>query len=248
MNPSDRVRKRLKEIHAELLHAHDNSHSYPSAISGSEREIVVHELLRHVLPPGHRIGSGMIVDKDGADTGQVDLVIEMPFSVSMPLSSPANRLYLAEGVGVAFEVKAHLGKQWDKAIEKVRRVGALRRHPFFRPRDDERSFGLAQINTIPTILVGFDGPSQIRRLENRLAQTRSWPDGILLIRPAIFYGRSQRGWTIANGPAECLFGFLSCLIQLLDAQASMRANIEAYGSLFKTRNTESKTRNPKKRP
>ena len=48
MNPSDRVRKRLKEIHAELLHAHDNSHSYPSAISGSEREIVVHELLRHV--------------------------------------------------------------------------------------------------------------------------------------------------------------------------------------------------------
>jgi len=112
-------KNKLENIHSNMIECHRDSQKYSSSIIGDEREIFQSNLLSKILPSNYRFGSGTITDSEGRETGQIDTVIELPFSLSFPISTGNNRLYLADSVGAAFEIKSDLNKQWDEAIIKV---------------------------------------------------------------------------------------------------------------------------------
>jgi hypothetical protein len=108
---SDLFKTKLRRIQSNLMSGHDDSAGFASAISGAERETVYSSLLSSVLPQGHRAASGAIVDCSGSETGQIDLVVEGARSISFPVASEKNRLFIAATVIAAFEIKSDLNAQ-----------------------------------------------------------------------------------------------------------------------------------------
>jgi hypothetical protein len=81
------------------------------------------------MPPLYRFGTGDAIDRYGNRSGQLDVVVENPFLPSLPLpTSESSRMYLAEGVSAAIEVKSDLGKQWSEVESTSTQLRKLRRY------------------------------------------------------------------------------------------------------------------------
>jgi hypothetical protein len=141
LNPH--VKERMAACLKQLLAAYEGGASMSAATKGTERELFVEVFLKNVLAPAYRFGTGDIVDSHDHRTGQVDLVIEHSTAPSFPLvGATIPRLYLAEGVALAIEVKSDLAKQWDEVVSTSQSVAKLQ--PKGRPH-------------VPFFVVGFRG-------------------------------------------------------------------------------------------
>ncbi len=114
IQPNRHIMSRLDAMLALLLEAHGGGGTMSAASKGTERELFVNSFLSQVFPPHFRFGSGDITDSDENKSGQVDVVIEFPNLYSFPIWQSAPRLYLAEGVAVAIEIKSDLSNQWSE--------------------------------------------------------------------------------------------------------------------------------------
>jgi len=95
---------------------------------GYERQMFIDLFLKEVLPSSYRFGSGDVTDASGAHSGQLDVVIEYPFSPSLPsFGCTTSRLYLAETAAAVIEVKSDVSAQWKEALATARALAALRR-------------------------------------------------------------------------------------------------------------------------
>lgn len=223
-------KKKIDNLHSNLMECYRDSANYPSSITGFEREIFQSYLLSKVLPSNYRIGSGTITDHSGVETGQVDCIIELPFSISFPLSSGHNKLYLADTVGAAFEIKSDLSKQWDNAIEKIKEIKELNRYVI-----NEGDYAILNDLKIPTFIIAYKGFKNIDTIFNRLQkmQSRDWPNGIFIIESGIFVGLNG-----VNGNYECIgkststLGFISYLYEILQHYSKVNVNLNAYSDLL----------------
>lgn len=225
-------KKKLSNIHSNLLERYRDSQHYTAPIVGAEREAVKKELLSVILPPGYRIGSGTIVDARDGDSGQVDAVIEQPFSLSFPIASDVNRLYLAQTVAAAFEIKSDLDNQGQAAMAKVEKI---RRRLKKEIKDDE--IVMFDRHAIPTFIVGYTGPKTIQTVEKNFIDPRNRfaPTGVLIIESEIFYGRAPGGsWHIAEGKETCILAFFSCLVSSLQYSSQQEVDLLEYLDIAKS--------------
>jgi hypothetical protein len=217
MNPH--LLTRLAAVQASLMSHHAGGAGLPSPMIGGERERVINEYLREVLPPVYRFGRGAITDAGGNLSGQLEVVMEAPVAPSFPMPTPGECLYLAESVIAIIEVKSDLVKQWGEVAETVRKVKALRRD--FRASSallmessgtSAPAFYLGSI--IPCYAVGYAGHKTLDGLRDRLAATDedSRPDGALVIESGCFAGLVGQ----ASGPAG-LFRFVTELMNHANA-------------------------------
>jgi len=188
------VSDRLESIQQTLFTAYNASRDLSrenSSIKGTEREIFVASFLRDMFPPHFRFGSGVITDADGNTTGQLDIVIELPFAPSFTLGNGAPRVYLADTVGAVIEVKSDSIKQWSEIEEQL---GARNdTESFFKAlRQIKRrvivpkeSGELIQSETIPAYAVAYKGHKTLDGLEGRMKTENgeyiSWLRGALVI-------------------------------------------------------------------
>jgi uncharacterized protein DUF6602 len=189
------VRSRIKAIQDSLLATYRGGAGLPSAMVGGERELVLHGLLRETLPPIYRFGQGVITDATSQLTGQIDLVMELPFGPSLPMPAGSHRLYLAESVAAVIEIKSDLSSQWRDMENTIRLVRQLDRDPGHptrfvteeSPLPDKR---ITEIQGIPCYAVGFRGFSTVERLCQRLEMTEpaARPHGALVIESGAFVG------------------------------------------------------------
>jgi hypothetical protein len=115
--PNQYVLQRLAGLQSILNGVHQSSVGLSSATTGQERAAFIDEFLGKVLPPIYRFGSGDITDASGQRSRQLDVVVEYPFSPSLPIvGSGQTRLYLAESAAAVIEVKSNLSGQWSEAI------------------------------------------------------------------------------------------------------------------------------------
>jgi len=99
-----------------------------NATKGSERELFVRSFLSQVFHPMHQFDSGDIVDSHQVPSGQLDIVLPYPdVPWSFPMLADGPRLYLAEGVAVAIEVKSDVEKQWDQVLRSATALKKLER-------------------------------------------------------------------------------------------------------------------------
>ncbi|WP_414545206.1 DUF6602 domain-containing protein [Nostoc sp. CCY0012] len=169
---------RLQGIQMMLMAAHKGSAIASNNTKGKERESFINLFLSNILPPHFRFGSGEITDLSGNLSGQLDIVIEYPLlpSIQVPTSSAETRLYLAEGVAAAIEVKSDLIGQWQQVKQTSEKVKQLRRR-------FSASRGLAP-NSVPLFAVGYTGWKSIDVVWQHLQE--GIVDGILIIEDGLF--------------------------------------------------------------
>ena len=222
-------KRKLENIHSNMLECHRDSEKYSSSIIGDEREIFQTNLLSKILPSNFRFGSGTITDSKGKETGQIDTVIELPFSLSFPISTGNNRLYLADSVGAAFEIKSNLYNQWDEAISKVKEIQKLNRYKLI---PDE--FAILDDLKIPSFIISYKGFKDIDTIFKKLGdiESRYWPNGILIIESGIFLGLKNNVHFECIGNSSSILGFVSHLYNFLNKYSKNTVDLNKYADLL----------------
>ncbi len=151
----------------------------PSA--GLERQLIVEHFLKAVLPPCLRISRGWIIDRSGARTNELDVILEMPFFFSLPpLLVEEPRLHLAESVVAVVEVQSSL--KWQKISRKTEDVKRLQRYEGGKVV----SRSLERLQQIPIFFVIYRCQiNDFQTLEEKFKNSKapnSRPDGILVLQ------------------------------------------------------------------
>jgi uncharacterized protein DUF6602 len=180
------IEQRLVGIQLVLSSAFEAGKLMSPASKGSEREIFISYFLTEVLPPIYRFGSGDITDAAANTAGQMDLVIEVPWCPSFPVGGAGVRLYPAEGVGAAIEVKSDLAKEWGDVQRKAEALSKLRQRLAGVSVDDEGKLMLhvPTDELIPFYAVGYEGWKTTDSISPRLRGAQL--DGILVIKHQVF--------------------------------------------------------------
>jgi len=245
MNSVNLFSDKLKNIQTALMQAHHNTKGFTTPVQGDEREVVIRELLQLVLPVSYRLGKGPIIDATGAQTGQVDAVFEKPFSLSFPVSTETNRLYLADNVAAAFEIKSNLYTQADQALEKASEIKRLTRAP------TPGSVVLYDELYVPLFVIGFNGYKTVESLFEKFIpnpREANHINAILVIESGTFLGRAPSrydsgkevkagGWyEIEGNPEIALLMFFDCLSNTLRHRVHAEVDLLKYGKLLRVQN------------
>lgn len=191
------IASRLSGIHSVLCSAFEAGALLSSSSKGYERETFISLFLSEVLPPIYRFGTGDITDAlmngdPSRRSGQIDIVIEMPWAPSFPMLVGAGaRLYPSEAVGTAIEVKSNLSAQWDEVIRTATALEPLRQRLSGITVDGGSLSILDETEEpIPLYAVGYEGWSTAAIVEEK---ARSTPvDGVLVLKHKIFAWSDRR--------------------------------------------------------
>lgn len=196
-----------------------------SLINGDEREIFISHFLSQILPPQYRIGSGLITDKEGKSSTQLDIVIELPFTPSFSFLATNPRLYLADTIGAVIEVKSNLrgsltgtGKG---SVEKKLVNGSANFTPLINLKRKVWVIDAVEVvgkelrtkghlsETIPSYIVGYTGYDEdaLKKHLEKLNRNREIVRGILQLDPGIFVGSKGQVWR----EGDALGGFINSL-------------------------------------
>ncbi|EKO3855397.1 hypothetical protein JZN62_005182 [Vibrio harveyi] len=232
------LEQNIGAMYQDLVLGFERTKNYPSAVIGAEREIIIEKLLSVVLPPSTRFGSGVIIDHKGRSTGQIDLIIESPLSISFPVSSASQRMYFATSVMAAFEIKSNLSKQKSEAFDKIDEIMGLWTDCYdaLAPKEADRIIN-KQDYEIPSFIIAYKGATK-ETIHKWLysecrKKKRRYPTGILCIEPGYFFG-----FTPNNGPdlqAEgeyAVYAFLCCLNSWLKNSATKTVNDSLFIDLI----------------
>jgi hypothetical protein len=205
--PNTHVIQRLAGIQQILCGVHAASGPLSAASKGQERQAFIDSFLGNVLPPVYRFGTGDATDVAGNRSGQLDVVVEFPFSPTVPgVGGPAvTRLYLAEGVAAVIEVKSNAMTQWSEAARTASLLA-----PLTRTFGATMTFGAGPPDShIPLFVVGYTGWKTADTLKAQLKANLNIA-GILIIDAGLFVTSQQYGGIVANGP-HSLWGLISVL-------------------------------------
>jgi hypothetical protein len=183
---NEHIEARLKAIHATLCAIFDGGASLSNTSKGFERETFVEFFLEGVLPGIYRFGTGEITDAAGARSGQIDIVIEMPWAPSFPMRlGHGPRLYPAEAVGAALEVKSNLASQWNEVVKTADALAPLRQHlGGMAAIDGGLSVPSASDEPVPLFAMGFEGWSTDDAIKTNVRAAAV--DGAFVLRHQIF--------------------------------------------------------------
>ena len=202
------VHERLAGIQRVLMGVHQASSPLSANSRGDERQAFVSRFLAEVLPPVYRFGTGDATDAGGTRSGQLDVVIEYPFSPSLPSVSGPNstRLYLAESVAAVIEVKSDVSKQWQEAQYTASQLAPLQ-----RKFGSTMSMGPPPTPKIPLFVAGYTGWKNTDTLQRRMTENPHIT-GILVIEEGFFVSSTEYG-VVAEGP-WALWGLI-CTLHLI---------------------------------
>lgn len=220
MAPNRNLISRLEGIFLQLMGAYHGGRGMASANKGNEREILISQLLSQVFPVHYRFSSGEVVDSKNNNSGQLDVVVEQPTGFSFPLHAHGPRLFLADSVAAAIEVKSNLSNQWDEVLRTGNQLRRVIRGPDpSAPDKIERV--LARMNesakeekgssypslSIPLFVVGFEGWKS-PEVAKRKVEECGVVDGLFVLDSKIFV----KGKAVYSGESS-LIAFLESLEQ-----------------------------------
>ncbi len=214
-----------------LMLGYEQSKKYPSSVIGTERELLIESLLSRVLPSNIRYGSGVIMDSDGAKTGQVDVILECPHGFSLPITSGKQRLYFADTVAAAIEVKSDLNKQKVEAFSQNHKIQKL-----FRKKADNEFINKREYS-VPSYIVGFKGASE-KTIEQwvykECREKRQFlPTGILCLDPAYFFAFEPDGGVMVSKGNGAVFAFLCSLSNWVGYNKDSQIDVSDYFELLR---------------
>ena len=116
----------ISSVATAVRHAHDAAESNHLGLRGRLREVALQELIRPLLPNGIQAGTGVVVDSDGTQSNQIDIII---YSTSLlpPFMKVEEQVFVpVEACIQAIEVKSCLtADEMRDAITKARSIKSL---------------------------------------------------------------------------------------------------------------------------
>lgn len=220
----------IETLFESLMLGYKQSRKYPSTVIGNERELLIEALLKRALPSNIRYGSGVIMDSRGYRTGQVDIVLECQNSFSLPITSGKQRLYFADTVAAAIEVKSDLNKQKVEAFVQNHSVKKLFRKKTKEDFIDQNEY------TVPSYIIAFKG-AKTETIDKWVYQEcrekrQFFPTGILCLEPAYFYAFEPNGDIIKSSGSWAVFAFLCSLSNWADFNKESKFDVKSYFQLL----------------
>jgi len=223
LNPH--VVERLNGIANILMGVHQASGPLTAMTSGEERQAFIESFLANVLPPVYRFGRGDCTDTQGHRSGQLDVVVEYPFSPSLPsVGTSPTRLYLAESIAAVIEVKSNVAAQWPQAQHTAAQLAPLRRSF----GSTMQMGGFPPTEQIPLFVAGYTGWSTMGTIEGHLAQNPAVA-GILVIDSGLFASSNEFGGFTATGPLS-LWALIVALHFVTNGLQAASTNPLSYAS------------------
>jgi hypothetical protein len=220
--PNPYVFQRLQGIQSILMGVHSASAPLSAASKGAERQAFIEDFLGKVLPPIFRFGTGDATDQAGYLSGQLDVVVEYPFSPTLPaIGGP--RLYLAESVAAVIEVKSNASAQ----LSEAQRTAALLA-PLSRALFPVLTIGSGPSENIPLFVAGYTGWKTVDAVRRTL-HANSDIAGILIIEEGIFVSSVEYGEMTATGP-WALWGLISILHSITNGLQAATTDPMGYAS------------------
>jgi hypothetical protein len=97
-----------------------------SGEKGTANEILLRDLLVKYLPKKYSVGSGLVIDKNGSRSNQIDVVIYDSYFHPELFSQGSGYLYPVDVVYMVIEIKTVIKKdKMEEAIENIRSVKRL---------------------------------------------------------------------------------------------------------------------------
>lgn len=221
--PNPLVIQRLSGIQIILNGVYQASASMSSSAKGTERESLIDEFLSKVLPPVYRFGTGDATDVHGNKSGQLDVVVEYPFSPCLPsVGASSSRLYLAEGVAAVIEVKSNIQSQLSEAVNTANQLAPIR-----RTFGSTMTMGRTPSIDIPLFVVSYTGWKTMASLQQNINAAPNI-DGILVIDSGLFISSVRLGSIQAQGPFA-LWALICCLHQVTASLQAAGTNPLVYG-------------------
>ena len=198
------LKNRLTGLISGLRSVHEAGGGLSSSTKGSEREAFINTILKSVIAPPFRVGSGDIIDAEGNQSGQLDIVIEHGGGISFPLvAHETPRLYLAESVCAVVEVKSNLSDQWSEVEATARKLNNVKRLNVRKTSHNN------EYDPLPLLAVGYKGWSKLETYYQHIQN--SGVAGILSIDPAIFVHSSFFSGDHNGKDEKAIYGFILCL-------------------------------------
>lgn len=198
---------RLDAIWHTLMAQSKASTGMSSASKGAERETFLSQFLSWALQPNLRVSTGDIIDCYGAQSGQVDTIIEYSFMPSLPMTDGGPRLCFAENICASIEIKSNLSGQWNEVISTTNKIKALRRR--YGDYDHPLTDGVEEI---PMIAVGYKGWKTSETIQEKLNESNI--DAIFVIESSIFIGKWRENSIKSNTPAGSFLAFMEFIHRL----------------------------------
>lgn len=215
---------RLRGLHAGLMAAYHAGSQSSSSFKGLEREIFVRRFLSQVLPPIFRFGCGDVIDTYQRRSGQIDIVIENPFFPSVPIIEDGPRLYLAEGVAAAVEVKSDVSNQWSEVVSTANKLKPLAPCP--GGVTGRSTLAMADC-CVPLFAVGFVGWKRLDTVRPLLDAEAV--EGVFSIENGLFCVHKKYNVDdVQDDPVRALWTFLCCLHDRVTSIQSMSTSPLIY--------------------
>jgi hypothetical protein len=231
--------RQLETIYANLR-AIDATSTSPAALNGRENDVFIKGFLKQVFPPTYQFNSGIIVDANNAESGQVDVVVGLPFAPSIPMESGGNRrLFFADAVGAAIAIKSDLDHQWQELVVTTNRLEIVKRNIFL----SLSPMAIPISATVPLFVVGYQGWPSKQAYRDYLLQYPTIA-GILAIKPGMFAFRDQMvgvdgklapTYHITQG-TNALWAFIAAIHQEVQKISLAFIGLASYGDLTENLN------------
>lgn len=159
-------------LHDTLRTAMASAKDLSAASKGRSRERDVHEALLQLLPPSAHLETGDIIDANGAQTGQLDLVVVHGGGITFKRHADGPAWILAESAAAVIEVKSDLTKQWSEVESTWSKLRAIKRSTgglhfgWGGVQDNDRS-------GVPLVVLALHGWETLEPLQERLLQIRT---------------------------------------------------------------------------
>lgn len=220
------LKNRLKGIIEGLKSVHDAGIDQSDSTKGSEREAFINTILKSVIAPPFRIGSGDVIDNEGNRSGQQDIVIEHGGGISFPLiAHETPRLYLAESVCAVVEVKSSLEGQWDEVESTALKLHNVKREPVRKKAPNNNP------DPIPLLVVGYRGWKRPQTYREKLRNKNI--AAILSIDPPIFEHNENFSSNHGGKDEMAIFGFVLCLESATSDYFTQKPPYAKYKDLLK---------------
>jgi hypothetical protein len=106
-----------------------------SGLKGQANEDAVRDLLRQYLPKTLDIASGTLVDSNGVQSRQLDIIVSDSAKTPIFFQAGAARVIPVECAYAVIEIKAYLDKtELERAFQNMKSVRSLPKTAFFKPK------------------------------------------------------------------------------------------------------------------
>lgn len=172
-----------------------------SGLKGRIREIITEKLLKPILPPGVETGNGKIIDSQGNQSAETDIIIYSRLTLPPLIYGYSTGLFPVEASIYSIEVKSLLNAtELQDTLKKVKRLRNLRYLDSFYPLNFVKPIGPPSSFVIPALFafssdLTDNGISEIERYRKYDQNADTAP-----LIPVICIPRRGYWWFNSNEP------------------------------------------------